>query len=107
STDPMHPCDRTFVLSFTSSFVVRVSDAFPEGAPFDRFQVRMGSFPILLSRLSFTRFELGDRAIEPVYPAFFTTYTPPPVFYEQALDELTAGVQLALLETKTRSPIER
>lgn len=107
SADPQDPWNRIFRVLFTSSFQVRLSDAFPEGAPFDRFQVRMGSFPILLSRLSFTRFELGDRAIEPVYPAFFTNDRSRPVFYEQALDELTAGVQLALLETKTRSPIER
>ena len=70
SADPQDPWNRIFRVLFTSSFQVRLSDAFPEGAPFDRFQVRMGSFPILLSRLSFTRFELGDRAIEPVYPAF-------------------------------------
>ncbi len=107
SANSEDPWNRIFRVLFTSSFVVRVSDAFPEGAPFDRFQVPMGSFPILLSRMPFTRFELGDRAIEPVYPAFFSNERPRQVLSEQAFGELWAGVQLALYETKTRSPMER
>lgn len=101
------PWNRIFRVLFTSNFQVRISDGFPEAAPFDPFYVRMGSFPILLSRLPFSRFELGDRAIEPVYPAFFSNERPRQVLSEQASTELTAALQLALNENKIRSPIER
>jgi len=107
SANSKDPWNRIFRVLFTSSFVVRVSDGFPETAPFDPFYVRMGSFPILLSRMPYTRFELGDRAIEPVYPAFFSNARPRQVFYEQAFTELTTALKLAIDETKTRSPIER
>jgi hypothetical protein len=107
SADSKDPWNRIFRVLFTSTFQVRVSDAFPEHAPFDPFYVRMGSFPIRLSRMPFSRFELGDRAIEPVYPAFFTNERPRQVLFEQAFTELTTALQLAIDEKKTRSPIER
>jgi len=107
SEDWKDPWNRIFRVLFTASYQVRISDGFPEAAPFDPFYVRMGSFPILLSRMPFSRFELGDRAIEPVYPAFFTNERPRQVFSEQAWTELTTALQLALDEPKNRSPIER
>lgn len=107
ATDPEDPWNRIFRVLFTSTFQVRVSDAFPEHAPFEPFYVRMGSFPIRLSKMPFSRFELGDRAIEPVYPAFFTPERPRPVLSEQAFTELATALRLAIEETKKRSPIER
>lgn len=107
SDNAKDPWNRIFRVLFTSTFQVRISDGFPEAAPFDPFYVRMGSFPILLSRMPYSRFELGDRAIEPIYPAFFTNERPRRVLSEQAFTELTSALQIALDETKSRSPIER
>ena len=107
AADPDDPWNRIFRVLFTATHQVRVSDAFDEHAPFDPFYVRMGSFPIRLSRMPYSRFELGDRAIEPVYPAFFTYERPRPVLDQQSFTELTTALRLAIDETKTRSPIER
>ncbi|HET8783235.1 MAG TPA: hypothetical protein VFM63_12505, partial [Pyrinomonadaceae bacterium] len=105
--NPEDSWNRIFRVLFTATHQVRVSDAFPLAGPFDTFQVRMGSFPIRLSRTEYSRFELGDRAIEPVYPAFFTYERPGPVLSEQAFTELTSALRIAIDETKTRSPMER
>jgi len=110
AADPNDPWNRIFRVLFTSNHEVRISDdfpGFPAGTPFDPFQVRMGSFPIRLSRQSYSRFERGDRAIEPVYPAFFSNSRPRDVLNEQSFTELTTALRLALDETKKRSPIER
>jgi len=104
--DPNDSWNRIFRALFTRKVEARVSDAFPEGAPFEAFQVRMGSFPIRLSKRKLGRTELGDRAIEPLYPTFFTAEGPAHALNER-FSELTTALRDALDETKNRSPIER
>src|SRR5215510_3491527 len=70
AADPNDSWNRIFRALFTRTVKARVSDTFPEGAPFESFQVRMGSFPIRLSKQKLSRTEVGDRAIEPLYPTF-------------------------------------
>jgi hypothetical protein len=67
----------------------------------------MGSFSIRLSNEKINRTELGDRAIEPLYPTFFTAVGPSQVLAEPLFSELTAALREAIDEAKTRSPIER
>ena len=55
---------------FTRTVNARVSDAFPEGAPFVNFRMEMGSSSLRLSKGKLSRTEVGDRAIEPLYPTF-------------------------------------
>jgi hypothetical protein len=107
AADPNDPWNRIFRSLFTRTVMARVSDAFAEGAPFEPFKVRMGSFPIRLSKQKLRRTELGDRAIEPLYPGFFTIDGPAHVLSEPAYSELTTALRQAIAETKTRSPIER
>jgi hypothetical protein len=106
AADPNDSWNRIFRALFTRTVTARVSDAFPEGAPFEAFQVRMGSFPIRLSRQKLRRPELGDRAIEPLYPTFFTAEGPAQALNER-FAELTTALRDALDETKNRSAIER
>jgi hypothetical protein len=107
AADPNDSWNRIFRALFTRTVKARVSDAFPEGAPFRAFHVRMGSFSIRLSKEKISRTELGDRAIEPLYPTFFTASGPSQVLSEPLFTELTAALREAIAETKTRSPIER
>lgn len=107
AADPNDPWNRIFRVLFTRTVTVRVSDAFPEHAPFEPFQVRMGSFPIRISKQKVSRIEIGDRAIEPLYPRFLAIDGPAYVLSEPGFTELTTALRLAIAETKTRSPIER
>ena len=104
---PNDSWNRIFRALFTRTVKARISDAFPEGAPFSPFHVRMGSFSIRLSKEKVSRTELGDRAIEPLYPTFFTAAGPSQVLAEPLFSELTAALREAIDETQTRSPIER
>lgn len=107
AADPNDSWNWIFFSLFTHTVKVRVADAFPEGAPFEDFHVRMGSFPLRISKTEFSRFERGDRAVEPLYPTFFTTEGPTRVLTEPGFSYLTNALREAIDETKTRSPIER
>src|SRR5687768_18573310 len=107
AADPNDSWNRIFRALFTRTVKARVTDAFPEGAPFEAFRVRMGSFPIRLSKQKLNRMELGDRAIEPLYPTFFTDEGPAHVLSEPAYSELTNALLDAINDTRNRSPIER
>jgi|SRR5215213_686498 len=107
SADPNDSWNRIFEALFTRTVKVRLSDAFPEGAPFVHFPVTMGSFSVRISKEKFSRTELGDRAIEPLYPTFFTAEGPLQVLSEPRFSELTSALRQAIAETKNRSPIER
>ena len=99
--------NRIFRALFTRTVKARVSDAFPDGVPFESFKVRMGSFTIRLSKQKLSRMESGDRAIEPLYPTFFTAAGPAHVLSEPAYSEFANALVDATNDTKNRSPIER
>jgi len=107
AADPNDSWNRIFRALFTRTVNARVSDAFPEGAPFEAFHVRMGSFPLRLSKQKLSRIELGDRAIEPLYPTFFNAAGPARVLSDPGFTELTTALRVAIAETKNRSAIER
>lgn len=107
AADPNDSWNRIFRALFTRTIKHRMSDAFPEGAPFVAFQVPMGSFPLRLSKEKFSRMEVGDRAIEPLYPTFLSSDGPLQVLNEPHFSELTNALREAIDETKDRSPIER
>jgi len=99
--------NRIFRALFTRTVNARVSDAFPEGAPFVSFRMDMGSSSLRLSKAKLSRTELGDRAIEPLYPTFFSAKGIIEVLSDPLYSELTSALQQAIDEKKTRSPIER
>lgn len=108
AADPNDSWNRIFRALFTRTVKARVSDAFPEGTHFIRlYGVGMVPSSLRISKEKFSRTELGDRAIEPLYPKFFTNEGPSQVFTEPRFSELTSALREAIDETKTRSPIER
>src|ERR1700689_1680232 len=61
SSDPNDAWNRIFYYLFSRRIAARLSDLFPEGAPFvDGISTRL-----------FEREEIGDRAIDPLYPSHF------------------------------------
>ena len=107
SADPNDSWNRIFRALFTRTVKARQSDAFREGAPFAPFIMRAGSLLLRISKEKISRSELGDRAIEPLYPTFFTAEGPLQVLYEPHFSDLTTALRQAIDETKNRSPIER
>ena len=71
--DVQDPWNRVFHYLFTQTVRLRLTEDFPEGAPFHPAQA--GAFPGLsglkISDRTFERIESGDRGIEPLYPSFF------------------------------------
>ncbi len=73
AADPNDSWNRIFRALFTRTVKHRLSDAYREGAPFMQLHgLGIGIQPLRISKAQFTRTELGDRAIEPLYPTFFT-----------------------------------
>ena len=108
AADPNDSWNRIFHALFTRTVKLRLSDAFPEGAPFVKLRgFRMGPSSLRISKKKFNRTEFGDRAIEPLYPTFFTANGPLQALSEPRFSALTAALTEALDETRDRSPIER
>lgn len=108
AADPNDSWNRIFHALFTRTVKHRLSNAFPEGAPFVQFNGRgMGDISLRISKEKFSRTELGDRAIEPLYPSFFSNDGISQILAEPRYSEFTAALRQALDETKQRSPIER
>jgi hypothetical protein len=103
--DPNDSWNRIFYYLFSRRFKARLSDDFPEGAPFAQFG--QNSDTPLSSRL-FERTETGDRAIEPLYHPFPST----PAGRRQLLVEplysgFVEAMQEALKETTARPALAR
>ena len=111
AADPNDSWNRIFGALFTRTVKHRVTDAFPEGAPFTKhYGLGLGPFVLTVSKKTFDRTELGDRAIEPLYTTFLTgegSGAPLQVLGEPHFSELTAALREAISETHDRSPIER
>ena len=107
AADPNNSWNRIFRALFTRTIKHRLSDAFPEGAPFVQVRVEMGSIPLRISKEQFSRTEIGDRAIEPLYPTFLTIDGPLQALSEPRFSDLTTALREAIDETRDRSPVER
>jgi len=107
AADPNDSWNRIFHALFSRSINVRVASDFRKNAPLVAFHVLMGSFDIRISKDIVNRMEIGDRAIEPMYPAFLTAEGPLQVLSEPRFSALTAALREAIDESKPRSPVER
>ena len=108
AADPNDSWNRIFRALFTRTITHRLSNDFPEGAPFFEFYgLGLGLNPSRFSREKFSKTEIGDRAIEPLYPTFFTNAGPMQVLSEPRFTELMSALREAIGETRDRSPIER
>lgn len=104
SENPDDPWNRIFYNLFTRRIEVHVSNEYPEGAPFTEF--RQGSRRLISTR-TFERLEIGDRAIDPLYPNFFNSAGARGVLTEPGYSALVKALQDALSENATRSPVAR
>src|SRR5688500_14670518 len=81
---------------------------FSECAPFiDLYGLGLVLNPLRISKEKFSRTEIGDRAIEPLYPTFFTNEGLVQILSEPRLTEVMSALREAIDETRDRSPIER
>jgi hypothetical protein len=106
AADRDDPWNRIFYCLFTRTVRLRLSDDFPEGAPF-----RQPPTPLMpqrsISDSTFERIESGDRAIEPLYPSFLTASGPFQVLDEPRYSQLTKALTDALQERADRTPLAR
>src|SRR4030095_4638230 len=105
SDDPNDPWNRIFHSLFTRKIKARLSDDFPEAAPF--VQIRDGFSRLKGSTRIFERFENGDRPIDPLYPSFFNNAGVLQVLNEPAYSELKTALESALAEKAARAPLDR
>jgi hypothetical protein len=97
SADPSDPWNRIFYFLFSRRIETRLTDQFPEGAPFvDGISTR-----------TFERNETGDRAIDPLYPSRFVITGSRLVLTEPAYSAFRKSLQDALDEDAPRSLVAR
>ena len=107
AADPNDSWNRIFRALFTRTVKARIASDLKEGAPFVSFRAWMGWLDLRISRDPINRTEIGDRAIEPLYPGFFTIDGPLQVLTEPGFSNLAAALRDAIAENKSRSPLER
>ena len=108
AADPNDSWNRIFRALFTRTVRHRLSDDFPEAAPFIQLHgLGIGPFSLRVSKQKFNKTEIGDRGIEPLYPTFLTNEGPAQLLSEPRFSELTSALRQAIDETKDRSPVER
>ena len=108
SDDPNDTWNRIFYFLFSRRFEAKLSEEFPEGAPFT--QASSDAFPSFRLRVStriFKRLETGDRAIDPLYPSFLTLAGGRIVLMEPVYSEFVKVLQEALDQNATRSPLAK
>jgi hypothetical protein len=97
SSDPNDAWNRIFYFLFSRRVETRLSDLFPEGAPFvDGISTRL-----------FERDEIGDRAIDPLYPSHFVNIGSRLVLTDPTYSDFEKALQDALNEKAQRSAIAR
>jgi hypothetical protein len=104
SENPDDPWNRIFYCLFTRRVEARVSNEYAEGSPF--MEYRQGS-PLRVSTRTFERLEIGDRAIDPLFPNFFNDTGARRVLTEPSYSALVKALKEAVTESETRSPVAR
>lgn len=110
AADAKDSWNRIFYCLFTRTIQTRLTSDFKDVAPFDAVEV-MGLSHLTASTRVFTRIESGDRAIEPLYPSFFTrggtSKGALPLFKEPRYSQLETALTEALKEKSQRSTLHR
>jgi hypothetical protein len=97
SGDPNDSWNRIFYYLFSRRIETRLSDQFPEGAPFvDGVSTRL-----------FERDEVGDRAIDPLYPSNFVNAGRRLVLTDPAFGNFRKALQDAIDDHTQRSAVAR
>jgi hypothetical protein len=106
--DPNDGWNRLFCFLFSRRMEIRLSDEFPEGAPFtkdgiDQNLLRLG---LQASTTTFERNEVGDRATDPLYPTTLDGAVSRWILEDPTYPELAKALQYALHE-KEAAPRSR
>ena len=107
AADPGDAWNRIFSCLFTRTVRARMSSDFAEAAPFARTQYGMFPHALSVSKRLFERVETGDRAVEPLYPSFFSSDGATQVLSEPLYSQLRQALTDALGEKTARTPLER
>jgi hypothetical protein len=99
--------NRIFRSLFTRTDKIYVSSDFPEGAPFVLFAEAMAVPNLRISSSTLERTEIGDRAIDPLYPSFFTDHGYQKIITASAFAEFKQALTDALNESNPRSTLSR
>jgi hypothetical protein len=102
AADPNNAWNRIFYCLFTRTVKAHLSNEF-DGKPFTRIQYAQFPHELTVSTRLFDRVESGDRAIEPLYPSFFSSQGVLQVLSEPLFSQLKQALEEAL-EQKTASP---
>ena len=102
SANPNDPWNKIFYFLFSRTLTVRLSSDFAEGAPFAE-----GPAQGKVSTRVFERNEIGDRAIDPMYPTFTVGFGSMLVLHDSAYPAFTQALRDALQENTTRSTCAR
>ena len=107
AADPNDAWNRIFCSLFSRIVKAHLSADFDEGAPFARIQYRQLPHALSISTRLFERVETGDRAIEPLYPSFFTSQGVSQVLSEPLYSQLKQALTDALEENRARPLLDR
>jgi hypothetical protein len=101
--------NRIFRVLFSRRMEVRLSNEFPEGAPFTKegIDLNLLRLGLQVSTGTFERNEVGDRAIDPLYPSSLDGAVSRWVLGDPMYSEFTKALRDALNENVPRSPIAR
>lgn len=101
--------NRLFCFLFSRRMEVRLSDEFPEGAPFTKAGVEVNLLRAgrQVSTQTFERYELGDRAIDPLYPGSLDGAAARLVLRDPNYAEFTKALREAILDKGARPPMAR
>ena len=107
--DPNDSWNRIFRVLFSRRMEVHLSNEFPEGAPFTKegIDLNLLRLGLQVSTATFERNEVGDRAIDPLYPSSLEGAVSPWVLSDPTYSEFTKALHDALNENVPRSPIAR
>jgi hypothetical protein len=109
ANDPQDSWNRIFYSFFTRTVTLRLTEDFPEGAPFvaNNFGIIPGFPALRVSERTFERFESGDRGIDPLYPSFLDSLGTVRLLTEPRYSEFEKALRAALEERNQHPPIAR
>ena len=107
SPDPGDSWNRIFFYLFSRRISVWFSSEFPEAAPFQSAGAVSGAQNLRVSTRPFERLEIGDRAIDPLYPYRFTDLGVRIILRDPAYSQFRKAVQEALDEPSARPLVAR
>jgi len=100
------PWNRIFYLLFTRTVKLRLSEDFKGEGAVAPTEV-MGNPSLLVTSRTVERIESGDRAIDPLYPNFFSSKGSEPILTDPGFSELKDALQDACAESSPRPPLQR